>query len=77
LSLIVQIENVLFRVPKALFEQSETFSDMFRLPSPRKVIVDGSDDEHPLYLEGYLASDLRQLLRVTVLPLRVTQERFL
>jgi hypothetical protein len=26
--------------------------------------VEGSDDDHPLHLQGYLASDFEQLLRV-------------
>lgn len=40
---------------------------MFSVPPPEDVAVDGSDVEHPLRLDGYLANDFRQFLRV-VLP---------
>jgi hypothetical protein len=59
-----QVESVLFRVPRVLFEQSETFSDMFQIPPPHVAVLDGSDDEHPLVLEGYLAHEFRALLQV-------------
>jgi hypothetical protein len=64
------VENKLFRVPKAIFEQSEAFQDMFSVPQAENEAVEGSDDEHPLVLEGYLAHDFKQLLRV-LLPLYV------
>jgi hypothetical protein len=41
---------------------------MFSMPAPPGVILDGSDDDHPLHLKGYLADDFKQLLRV-ILPL--------
>jgi hypothetical protein len=63
-----QVENVLFRVPRAIFRQSKIFQDMFSVPPGNGVIVDGSDDEHPLRLDGYTADDFRQLLKV-ILPL--------
>jgi hypothetical protein len=65
---LLQVEGVLFRVPRGIFEQSEAFQDMFRVPPPGDVAVDGSDNDHPLHLEGYLADDFRQLLRV-ILPM--------
>jgi hypothetical protein len=59
------VEDTLFRVPRVILEQSEVFQDMLSMPqaadgSP----VEGSDDDHPLHLQGYLASDFEQLLRV-------------
>jgi hypothetical protein len=39
---------------------------MFALPVGEGVDVDGSSDERPLRLEGYLAEDFRQFLRVLV-----------
>jgi hypothetical protein len=62
------VEDVLFRVPRGIFEQSEAFQDMFRIPAPDNAVVEGSDDDHPLHLEGYLSEDFRQLLRI-VLPM--------
>jgi hypothetical protein len=67
-----QIENVLFRVPRILFEQSETFSDMFQIPPPQGTTVEGSDDDHPLVLEGYLVHEFRALLQV-LFPLYVVR----
>jgi hypothetical protein len=58
------VENVLFRVNKAIFDQSEVFCDMFRLPAPGDAMTEGSDDDHPLILHGYLAEEFRQLLRI-------------
>jgi hypothetical protein len=43
---------------------------MFHVPPLIDTVLDGCDDEHPLYLEGYLAEDFRRLLRV-LLPLWV------
>jgi hypothetical protein len=57
---------VLFCVPKAALEHSEAFGDMFSVPPPADADVDGVDDEHPLHLEGYLADDFEQLLRVLI-----------
>jgi hypothetical protein len=51
------VEDVLFRVPRGIFEQSEAFQDMFRIPAPDNAVVEGSDDDHPLHLEGYLSED--------------------
>jgi hypothetical protein len=45
---------------------------MFRVPPPDDAVVDGSDDDHPLHLEGYLENDFRQLLRV-LLPMCVAR----
>jgi hypothetical protein len=41
---------------------------MFSIPQFASGVVEGSDDEHPLVLEGHLAQDFKQLLRV-LLPL--------
>lgn len=40
---------------------------MFLMPSPRAAPHDGTDDEHPLRLDGVKASDFRELLR-TLFP---------
>jgi hypothetical protein len=65
-----QVENILFRVHRAIFDQSEVFQDMFRVPGSGDAVTDGTDDEHPLILHGYTAEDFRQLLKVTM-PLYV------
>jgi hypothetical protein len=69
-----QVENILFRVHRAIFDQSEVFQDMFLVPPPGSgdTIVDGADDEHPLILHGYTAEDFRQLLKVTMPPYVLT-----
>jgi hypothetical protein len=50
----LQVEDILFRMLRGMFEQSEAFHDMFQLSQPEGSIVDGADDDHPLHLEGYL-----------------------
>jgi hypothetical protein len=62
----LQVENELFRVPKVVFEHSEAFADMFAVPLPPDMTVEGTDDNYPLHLEGYLAEDFTQLLRVLI-----------
>jgi hypothetical protein len=63
-----QVENQLFKVPRRNFAvESETFSDMLRLPAPTvdgKPLLDGSSDSQPLRLEGIKKFDFLQLLRV-------------
>lgn len=62
-----QVEGYLFKIPRFVLQESEIFQVMFSVPPPEDVVVDGSDDDHPLRLDGYLAQDFRQFLRV-VLP---------
>lgn len=64
----IQIEGVLFRIPRFVLQDSEIFEVMFSVPVPKGTIVDGADDEHPLRLDGLHADDFRQFLRV-VLPM--------
>lgn len=65
---LAQVEDFLFKVPKDILEQSEAFQDLFGVPLLENVAVGGSDDDHPLHLDGCVAEDFRQLLRV-VLPM--------
>jgi hypothetical protein len=60
----LQVEDMLFRVPRAPFLQSEIFRDMLDMPQREKTCPDGADDDHPLLLEGYLVNDFERLLRV-------------
>jgi hypothetical protein len=59
-----------FKVPRTVFNGSELFRHMLEVPQPSGQPVDGSDEDHPLRLDGYSAADFRQLMRV-VLPLSV------
>ena len=61
----LQVEDMLFRVPRRYFEQeSEIFRTMFQLPVANDTAPDGSSNEQPLLLEGVNKEDFRQLLRV-------------
>ncbi|KAI5988161.1 hypothetical protein EDD15DRAFT_2289964 [Pisolithus albus] len=66
----IQVEDTLFKVPReALESQSPVFKDMFSLPPPPNVEVDGSSDEHPIVLpEPVTAVDFKWLLKVLLLP---------
>lgn len=66
----LQVEDTLFKVPRQTLEaQSPVFRDMFSLPPPPDVEVDGSSDEHPIVLpEPVKAIDFKRLLKVLLLP---------
>ncbi|KIY47184.1 hypothetical protein FISHEDRAFT_23961, partial [Fistulina hepatica ATCC 64428] len=56
-----QVENQLFKVPKIhLIEDSVVFRDMFL--SAGDGMQDGENDDHPIALDGILASDFEALL---------------
>ncbi len=62
-----QVENQLFRVARHLFvNTSEVFSTMFSLPQDNVGVVDGSDDEHPLVLQGVESADFENILEALV-----------
>jgi len=61
----LQVEDCLFRVPRHTLEaQSTVFLDMFSFPPPPDTEVEGSSDEHPIRLDGVMADEFRQLLKV-------------
>ncbi|KAK0195916.1 hypothetical protein F5146DRAFT_924703, partial [Armillaria mellea] len=61
------VENQLFKVTRRMFEESsEVFSTMFSLPQGDSSPVDGSDDEHPLVLQGIKSVDFENLLKAIV-----------
>lgn len=62
---VIQVENTLFRVHKYQLVKSETFSNMFGMPSgPAKEPEEGASREHPIVLEGVKASDFAALIKV-------------
>ncbi|KAK7462317.1 hypothetical protein VKT23_007918 [Stygiomarasmius scandens] len=61
-SVVFQVEECLFRVPRFHFEKSsEVFSDMFSLPQAES--EEGESDAHPIRLEGIEAKDFECLLK--------------
>ncbi|KAG8734974.1 hypothetical protein FRC11_003533, partial [Ceratobasidium sp. 423] len=59
------IENTLFNVHKYQLLESETFSDMFKVPKVEDgKPEEGSSPEHPIKMEGVKASDFTALLEV-------------
>jgi hypothetical protein len=61
---LLQVDKVLFKVPRVIFNSSEVFQDMFAMPPPDGKAVDGSSDDHPLRLEGHSATEFRRVLKV-------------
>ncbi|KAG6333533.1 hypothetical protein ID866_5558 [Astraeus odoratus] len=58
------VEDRLFRVPRAPFEQeSSVFLDMFSIPQGDKAVVEGLCDENPIRLDGVTKDDFEQLLK--------------
>ena len=43
---------------------SETFADMFSLPTGTDEASEGQSDEHPIVLEGYKEEDFEALLKI-------------
>ncbi|PBK73990.1 hypothetical protein ARMSODRAFT_567436 [Armillaria solidipes] len=63
----ILVEDQLFKVTRRMFEESsEVFSTMFSLPQGGSSPVDGSDDEHPLVLQGIKSIDFENLLKAIV-----------
>ncbi|KAK0486319.1 hypothetical protein IW261DRAFT_791366 [Armillaria novae-zelandiae] len=63
----ILVEDQLFKVTRRMFEESsEVFSTMFSLPQGGSSPVDGSDDEHPLVLQGIKSVDFESLLKAIV-----------
>lgn len=60
----LQVEDILFKVPKRCFEHKGVFDTIFSLPSAEGAVIDGSDDEHPFRLDGISAADFRRFLEV-------------
>lgn len=62
----LQVEDYLFRVPRQTLEaQSLVFRNMFSMPPPPDVEVEGSSDERPIVLpEPVKARDFKRLLKV-------------
>jgi hypothetical protein len=54
----------LFQVPKAIFDGSSIFEQMFTLPQTEE--TDGSSNEHPLKLEGLSALEFRTFIAVAI-----------
>ncbi|KAF4620933.1 hypothetical protein D9613_001094 [Agrocybe pediades] len=62
-----KVENTLFRVPRCGFEAPGCFfTTMFTLPGPGEqgVQIEGSDDAHPILLEGIQQSHFKAFLKV-------------
>ncbi|KAH7909358.1 hypothetical protein BJ138DRAFT_1155473 [Hygrophoropsis aurantiaca] len=63
-NVVFLVESTLFRVPKHVFvNESDVFRQMFELPVPDGVEVDGCSDERPLRLDLIKQDDFKQLLK--------------
>ena len=60
----IQVEGVLFKVPRRPFEQDSAFGDTFNLPPLDGTTEEGTSDEHPLPLHGIKEAEFRALLSV-------------
>lgn len=65
LTVVWQVENTLFKIPRNGFEQeSEVFRDMFSLPSGEDESLEGASDGNPIILEDVQAAAFRLLLQM-------------
>ncbi|KAK0459182.1 uncharacterized protein EV420DRAFT_1677270 [Desarmillaria tabescens] len=72
-SVIFLVGGQLYQVPRYHFEKSsEIFASMFTLPSDTKNnVANGSDDDHPIELQGVESKDFECLLRVLLTEARL------
>jgi hypothetical protein len=63
---VPEVEDTVFKVPRCVFDDSPVFSDMFSVPQRATpgTPVDGSDQSHPVKLEGVKLADFRSFLKV-------------
>jgi hypothetical protein len=66
LKFLAQVEGRLSKVPRAVFARSSVFQDMFTLPQNKGTVTDGSDNEHPLVLEGVKLVAFKPFVRVAI-----------
>ena len=65
----LQVEGVLFKVPRRPFEHDSAFGDTFKLPSvDHPAGEEGTSDEHPLPLHGIEEAEFRAFLSVIFRP---------
>ena len=64
LTISIQVEDTLFRVPQVYFENTAIFDTIFTLPAANNTPVDGSEDEHPFKLDGISKAEFRAFLKV-------------
>ncbi|KAF4620935.1 hypothetical protein D9613_001096 [Agrocybe pediades] len=66
-TIVFKVENTLFRVPRCGFEVPGCFfATMFTLPGPgeKGEQIEGTDDAHPILLEGIQKSHFKSFLKV-------------
>ena len=61
----VQVDGVLYRVPRYGFEQlsQSVFRDVFTIPQG-DAVVEGSSDDHPIVLTGCTNQEFESFLKV-------------
>jgi hypothetical protein len=62
----VQVEGVIYSIPKRIFNDSAVFSDMYDLPQDPCHPADGVDEAHPLKLDGTKKTDFENFLRLFI-----------
>ncbi|KAG7449824.1 uncharacterized protein BT62DRAFT_963326 [Guyanagaster necrorhizus] len=72
-SVIFLVGGQLYQVPRHHFEKSsDIFASMFSLPpDTESAVADGSDDDHPIELQGVESKDFECLLKVLFTDARV------
>jgi hypothetical protein len=60
---VVQVEDMLFKVPRFPFEHTSIFVTVFSLPAGENKIIEGLDDKHPFKLQGVSKLDFTRFLQ--------------
>ncbi|KAF7976423.1 hypothetical protein HWV62_6839 [Athelia sp. TMB] len=69
-SVVFRVQSTLFKVPRLPFELVEPFATMFSLPqtSDNESVLEGSNDQTPLLLDGIASSDFQAFLKALYPP---------
>jgi len=62
----IQVEAVLFKIPRSYFENVDTFRKTYLFGPDGKEVSDGYTDQQPLRIDGIGAADFRCLLKVMI-----------
>ena len=63
---MLQVEAVLFKIPRCYFENVDTFRKTYLFGPDGKKVSDGYTDQQPLRLNGVGAADFRCLLKAMI-----------
>jgi hypothetical protein len=62
----MQVEDILFKVPRSYFENSDMFRETYLMGPQGAEVPDGLTDQQPLRLDGVDAAEFKCLLKAMI-----------